>query len=208
MNGTHPETLVSYGYISTGELDMYYQIHGPQSESPLLLLHGGLTTIESSFGTLIPTLARNRRVIAVEQQGHGRTADISRQLNFRDMASDTASLLNELEIRSTDIFGYSDGGNVALGMAIGHSSLVNRIAIAGTNASIEGLEPEIHAMFSEISPADIPDELRAAFVDVAPCPEDWPTVVSKVMALGRDFPDWSGDELRSITHPVLVITGD
>jgi pimeloyl-ACP methyl ester carboxylesterase len=208
MTVKSPDTLVSYGYVSTSDLEMYYQIHGKDSESPILLLHGGLTTIESSFGTLIPSLARERRIIAVEQQGHGRTADINRPMNFRSMASDTAEVLRSLEISSVDVFGYSDGGNVALGLAIAHPELVDRIAIAGTNASIEGLYPEVHSMFATMSAENMPEELRFAYVDIAPRPEDWPTFVKKVMVLGRDYPDWTTDELSSIRQPVLIITGD
>jgi pimeloyl-ACP methyl ester carboxylesterase len=135
MTVAHPDTLVSYGYVSTSNLDMYYQVHGTESDSPILLLHGGLTTIESSFGALIPSLTRERRVIAVEQQGYGRTADIDRPMNFRSMANDTAEVLRSLDISSVDVFGYSDGGNVALGLAIAHPELVNRLAIAEVNGS-------------------------------------------------------------------------
>ena len=97
-------------YVEVGDLEMYYQIHGPNrgETEPLILLHGGMTTIESSFGVLLPLFAETRQVIAVEQQAHGRTADIDRPLTFPQMADDTAALLRHLDIEKADLFGYSD----------------------------------------------------------------------------------------------------
>src|SRR4029450_10490275 len=110
---------------SVNGLQMYYEVHG--SGQPLLLLHGGLTTIETSVGALIPHFAKTRHLIAPEQQAHGHTADIDRPLSFEQMADDTATLLRHLGIPRTDVFGYSAGGNVALGLAIRHSDLVQRV---------------------------------------------------------------------------------
>jgi len=97
---------------------MYYEVHG--AGPPLLLLHGGLTTIETSIGPLIPHFSGTRQIIAPKQQAHGHTADIDRPLSFEQMADDTAALLRHLGIGRTDVFGYSAGGNVALGPAIRH----------------------------------------------------------------------------------------
>jgi pimeloyl-ACP methyl ester carboxylesterase len=105
-------TKAQSGYVSVNGLRMYYEIHG--DGPPLILLHGGLTTIETSFAGILPSLARTRRVIAVEQQAHGRTADIDRPLTFEQEANNTAVLLEQLEIENTDVFGYSDGGIVGL----------------------------------------------------------------------------------------------
>src|ERR687891_743880 len=100
------------GYASVNGLKMYYEIHG--TGKPLVLLHGALTTIDTSFGKVLPSLAKSRQVIAVEQQGHGHTADIERPLTYEQMADDTAELLRQLEIENADVFGYSMGGNIAL----------------------------------------------------------------------------------------------
>jgi pimeloyl-ACP methyl ester carboxylesterase len=88
-------------------------------------------TIDTSFGTVLPSFAKTRQVIAVEQQGHGHTADIDRPLTFEQMADDTAALLRHLTIEQADFFGYSDGGNVALGIAMRHPDLVRKLVVAG-----------------------------------------------------------------------------
>jgi pimeloyl-ACP methyl ester carboxylesterase len=95
-NGDDARATEAGGYASVNGLEMYYEIHG--AGSPLVLLHGGPTTIDTSFGKLLPTLAKARQVIAVEQQGHGHTADIDRPLSFEQMADDTAALLRHLGI--------------------------------------------------------------------------------------------------------------
>ena len=118
-------------------IEMYYETHG--NGSPLVLLHGGITTIETSFGRLIPHLERHFRVFAIEQQGHGRTPDLDRPLTFPQMADDTAALLRRIGVERADYFGYSDGGNVALGLAIRHPGLVGKMALAGTNYNNDGL---------------------------------------------------------------------
>jgi pimeloyl-ACP methyl ester carboxylesterase len=107
---------------------MYYELHG--TGEPLLLLHGALSTIETSFGAVLPSLGRTRRVIAVAQQGHGRTADIDRPLSFAQIAEDTATLLRELEIDRTDVFGYSMGAGIALELAIRQPGLVRKLVLA------------------------------------------------------------------------------
>jgi pimeloyl-ACP methyl ester carboxylesterase len=106
------------GYAAVNGLNMYYEIHG--AGSPLALLHGGPSTIETDFGRVLPTFAKTRRVIAVEQQGHGHTADIDRPLTFEQMADDTAQLLRQLKIEDADFFGYSMGGGIALQTALRH----------------------------------------------------------------------------------------
>jgi pimeloyl-ACP methyl ester carboxylesterase len=207
MYSTAEKSALTYGYVNIGELQMYYQIHG--TGKPLLLLHGGLTTIESSFQSMLPILSSTRQVIAVEQQGHGRTADIDRPMSFEQMADDTAMLLQYLEFEQpVDVFGYSDGGNVGLGLTIRHPELVRTLAIAGTNFSNEGIYPEILEMMSNGTAAEMPDELRHDYVQVAPDPDHFPVYVEKVMQMSTNFPGWSKDDLRRIQQPVLVIVGD
>ncbi len=115
---------VKGGYAPVNGLEMYYEIHG--AGQPLVLLHGALSATGTSFGKLLPALAATRRVIAVEQQAHGHTADIDRPLSYEQMADDTAAALRHLGIERADVFGYDDGGNVALGLAIRHPAMVDR----------------------------------------------------------------------------------
>ena len=114
-------TQVKRGYASVNNLDMYYEIHG--AGEPLLLLHGQFASIEM-FSKILPALAQSRRVVAVEQQGHGRTADIDRPLRFEQMADDTAALLEQIGIDTADVYGYSTGGWVALQLAVRHPAMV------------------------------------------------------------------------------------
>lgn len=200
------QTNVRSGYAPVNGLEMYYEIHG--SGEPLLLLHGGVTTIDTSFGQIIPVLAETRQVIAVEQQAHGHTADIDRELTFDNMAADTSALLGHLGISQADVFGYSDGGNVGLGLAIRHPALVRRLVVAGTNYNRDGMKQEFLEMMANASPEDIPPPLRESYAGVAPRPDDWPVLVEKVRKLGTEFQGWSEGEIGSISAPTLVVTGD
>jgi pimeloyl-ACP methyl ester carboxylesterase len=201
------ETTVTPGnYAAVNGLKMYYEIHG--TGRPLVLLHGGLTTIQGSFEKVLPSFANTRRVIAVEQQGHGRTADVDRPLSFGQMADDTAELLRQLGIQQADFFGYSDGGNVALGIAIRHPELVRKFVIAGTNYNNDGLYPEILEFFKDVKAEDLGPELRDAYTDVAPHPEDWPTLVAKVMKQAAEFEGWQPEDIRAIGAPALIMIGD
>ncbi len=193
------------GRITVGPLETYYDEMG--SGPPLLLLHGGLSTAEGTFHVVRPSLAQHYRTIAVEQQGHGHTADIDRPMTFERMAEDTASVLRELGVERVDVIGYSDGGNVAIGLALRYPELVGRLVIAGTNADTDGLVPEVLAYFHQAKPEEM-GFLAEALDAVAPVPGQFPVVLDKVMRLGREFPGWSDEELASISSPVLVIIGD
>src|SRR5262249_17191089 len=111
-------------YASVNGLNMYYEIHG--TGRPLVLLHGAYMTIDG-LGRILASVAETRQVIAVEQQAHGRTADVDRPLTYEQMADDTAALLRHLEIKEADIFGYSMGGGIALQIAIRHPDLVRKL---------------------------------------------------------------------------------
>src|SRR5262249_45744257 len=114
-------------YATVNGLRMYYEIHG--SGRPVVFLHGGATTIDTSFWKILPAMAETRRVIAIEQEAHGHTKDLDRPLKFEQMADDTAALLRYLEIDRADFFGYSMGGIIGLGIAIRHPQLVNRLVV-------------------------------------------------------------------------------
>lgn len=199
--------LVSSGYVTVDGLEMYYETQGLGESRPLLLLHGGLTTIATSFETVRPLLAQHRPTVAVEQQGHGHTADIDRPLTFEQMADDTAGVLRQLGIDRADVFGYSDGGNVALGLAIRHPELVGRLIVAGTNFNNDGLYPEIVDYFHHAKPEEMAP-LGEAYARVAPDPDGWPDLVAKVMHQALAFTGWSPADLRGISALTLVIAGD
>jgi pimeloyl-ACP methyl ester carboxylesterase len=122
-------------------LEMYYEIHG--SGRPLVLLHGGLSAIGTSFGKLLPSLARTRQVVAAELQAHGRTADIDRPLRMEHLADDVAALLRHLGIDNADFFGYSIGSGVAQELAVRHPELVRKLVLASTSYDRSGIHPGI-----------------------------------------------------------------
>ena len=138
-------------YAQVNGLNMYYEIHG--TGRPLVLLHGNLSTIEVDFGRMIPTLAKTRQVIAVEQQAHGHTADIDRLLTIQNWADDTAALLRHLGVEDADVFGYSSGSAVALQMAIDHPELVRKLVLASASYALDGLHPRSSAGSSKSSPS-------------------------------------------------------
>lgn len=188
-------------------LKMYYEVHG--SGPPLVLLHGALGVAEA-WASVLPALLPNRQVIILEQQGHGRTADRSGPLTYEQMAEDTAALLKQLHVRRADIFGYSDGGIVGLGVAIRHPALVRRLAILGANTGklSEVYDPKFYAEYQSL-PADFtPKELKEPYDPVAPDPTKWPVLVAKIKDLGRDFKGYSVQEVKSIKASTLIMLGD
>jgi pimeloyl-ACP methyl ester carboxylesterase len=190
-------------YADVNGLKMYYEVHGVGK--PLVVLHGAF-----GWATAYPTLAKNRQLIAVELQGHGRTADIERPLTIENMADDVAALLKHLKIEQADIFGYSMGGNVALAFAIRHPDLVGRVAINGSHYGKikDAYEPESFKQFKSI-PADFaPPVLKGPYDKVAPNPKNWPVLVAKVKKMGLEFTGFTREEMKSIKAPVLITLGD
>lgn len=200
------QAAVQTGYAPVNGLEMYYEIHG--TGRPLVLLHGAYGTIDL-WGTILQTLAETRQVIAVEQQGHGHTADIDRPLTYEQMAEDTAALLRHLDIENADVFGYSMGGGIALQIAIRHPDLVRKLVIAAATYNSDGMYPEVLAAIATITPelfAGSPFE--AAYLRTAPHPEDWPTLIDKLKQLDAEIQDWPPETIQSIQAPTLVIVGD
>jgi pimeloyl-ACP methyl ester carboxylesterase len=194
------------GYASVNGLDMYYEIHG--AGPPLVLLHGALMTIDG-FGQVLPALAENRQVIAVEQQAHGRTADIDRPFSYEQMADDTALLLQQLGIEQADVFGYSMGGAVALQIAMDHPQLVRKLVVGAAAYSNDGVYPEVLEGIEKLKPEDFAgSSWQESYARVAPNPEDWPALLAKVQQLDKEFQGWSPEAIASIEAPALVIVGD
>src|SRR3989441_194025 len=194
-------------YASVNGLEMYYEIHG--TGEPLVLLHGALSAIGTSFGKLLPAFAGTRQVIAVEQQAHGRTADIDRPLTVEQMADDTAALLQHIGIENADIFGYSMGAGITLQIAIRHPDLVRKLVVAAVTYNSDGFHPGLLAGMETLKPEDLAGSpWQEEYARTAPNPEDWPTLVAKVKQLDREFQDWPAEAIQSIKAPTLVIIGD
>ncbi|HYW24062.1 MAG TPA: alpha/beta hydrolase [Terriglobales bacterium] len=192
---------------SVNGLDMYYEIHG--EGPPLVLLHGALSATGTSFGALLPDLARSRRVIAVEQQAHGRTADVDRPLTIEHMAEDTLALLRHLGVERPDLFGYSLGAGIALQIAVQHPDRVRRAVLASVTYDTSGFHPGLLDGIDALRP-----ELLAGtpwqeeYARIAPIPDDWTTLVEKVKRLDASSQGWTAEQIRSIEVPVLLVIGD
>ena len=202
---------IQSGYAPVNGLKLYYEIHGTASPAkpPLVLLHGGGDTIKTSFGHILPELARNRQVIAFEQQGYGHTADIpDRPFSFEQSADDTAALLDYLHIRKADLFGFSNGGTIALQVAIRHPQVARKLVMASGFFSRDGADPTFWNGFATATLDVMPKELREAYLEVAPHPENLQSMFNKAVQRMRNFKDIPADKIRMISAPTLVACGD
>ncbi|MEO6001992.1 MAG: alpha/beta hydrolase [Opitutus sp.] len=204
MNPPHEQ----YGrYAAVNGLNMYYEIHG--SGSPLVLIHGGGSTIESTFGRVLPELAKIHKVIAVELQAHGHTLDIQRPLSFEQDADDVAALLEQLHIEKTDIMGFSNGGTTALQIAIRHAGLVNRLVLASATYKRDGLRPGFFEGFQQASlEKSMPQSLKEAYLKANPDPKGLQTMFDRDVARMADFRDISDTEMKAVLAPSLILNGD
>lgn len=201
--------MTESGYAEVNGLRMYYEFHGEgDSGEPLLVLHGAYMTIDA-MGEVVPELARDRRVIAAELQGHGRTADIDRPLSYEQMADDAAALLHHLGIGTADLFGFSMGGGAALQLAIRHPRAVRKLVVASASYTSDGAHPELFDMIETITPevfAGSPFE--EDYLRTAPNPEDFPKLVEKLKQLDMTPFAWPPEDIRGIAAPTLLIVGD
>lgn len=193
-------------YASVGELKLYYELHG--SGRPLVLLHGGGSTIESSFGRILPQLARTHRVIAVEMQAHGHTRDIDRPLRFEQDADDVAALLDQLSVGKADFLGFSNGGTSALQIAIRHPRLVNKLVLVAATYRRDGMQPGFFEGFEGVRLEMMPDALRQAYLKANPDPKGLQRMFERDVARMKDFEDIPDAAIRAIGVPALVINGD
>lgn len=195
------------GYAPVNGLNMYYEIHGSGGQ-PLILLHGAYGVI-GMFGSLLTELAKIKQVIAVELQGHGRTADIDRPIRYELMADDVAALLQYLGIASADVFGYSMGAGVAVQVAIRHPEVVRKLIAASVSYKSEGMYPEVLAGIEHITPEVFAGSpMETEYQRLAPRPQDFPTLVAKLVDLDSQVQDWPADDIKGIKAPTLLIIGD
>jgi pimeloyl-ACP methyl ester carboxylesterase len=193
-------------YAEVNGLNMYYEIHG--TGEPLVVLHGAYMTIDD-MGEVLAGLAETRQVIAVELQGHGRTADIDRPLSYEQMADDVAVLLRHLGIENADVFGYSMGGGVALQVAIRHPEVVRKLVVASASYTSDGMHPELLEMIPTITPEVFAGSpIEEAYLRTAPNPDDFPTLVTKLKRLDMEPFAWPPEDIQGIAAPTLLIIGD
>ena len=192
-------------YASVNGLELYYEVHG--SGRPLVLLHGGLLTIDSNFGSMIP-LARNHKVVAVEMQGHGHTADIDRDMTLDNFADDTVRLLGQLGIDEADFFGYSLGGSVSLTVLTRHPNLVGKLVLASTPKRPDDFASEGQLASDRMPTTADGKQWEEEYRPVAPDPERFGELMARLTATVGAIEGWSNEQLRAIRAPTLILIGD
>lgn len=208
VNAAAAPTLVESGRAHANGLDYYYEIHG--AGEPLLLLHGGLGSIDM-FGPVLPALAAGRKVIAVDLHGHGRTPLGERRISLPDIGDDLAAVLEALGEDQVDVLGYSFGGGAAFRLAVQHPERVRRLAIVSAGFSEQGFYPDIRAQQVQMGAAaaefmkDTP--MYQSYVAVAPKPEDFPRLLDNMGDMMREPYDWS-EEARGLAMPTMIVFGD
>ncbi|MGI8333992.1 alpha/beta fold hydrolase [Actinomadura scrupuli] len=192
-------------HVMAGGLPTYHEVHG--DGDPLVLLHGGLATVES-WGAQIPALAGHYRVHVPERRGHGRTPDVEGPITYAAMAGDTIGYLEALGLRRAHLVGWSDGAVVAVLVALRRPDLVGKLVLIGQFFNRDGERPESRAM-TEAWAAEPPREFRMFYDPYSPDgPAHFPVVFAKMMRLWREEPDLDLAELAAIAAPTLVMQGD
>jgi pimeloyl-ACP methyl ester carboxylesterase len=203
-----PDTLRESGHAPVNGIRMYYEMHGRASGIPLVLLHGGGSTIDVTFGRVLPVLASGQRVVAVEEQGHGRTSDRDQPVTFEASADDVAALARHLGFERIDIFGFSNGASVGLQAAIRHPRLVRKLVFASAMTKRNGARPELWEFMESAGFSNMPQPLKDAFLRVNPDVEQLKTMHDKDAERMRGFQDVPETLLQSILAEVLVVCGD
>ena len=201
-------TLLESRHAPVNGINMYYEVHGRNEGVPLVLLHGGGSTIDVTFGRVLPVFAGSRRVIALEEQGHGRTTDRDAPVAFESSADDVAGLLRYLKVGKADILGFSNGASVALQVAIRHPQLVRKLVFASSITKRAGARPQLWEFMKQADFSNMPQPLKDAFLRVNPDVQQLKTMHDKDAARMRSFTDVPDDSVRSVRAPTLVVLGD
>jgi pimeloyl-ACP methyl ester carboxylesterase len=203
---TKNSRLFKKGYSEVNSLNMYYEIYG--QGKPLVLIHGGGSTIQSNFGKVIPLFAKRRKVIAVELQAHGRTKDRNTDLTFEQDADDVATLLKNLNIDKADFFGFSNGGTTTLQIAIRHPEIVDKIILGSALAKRNGVPEWFWDFMKQARLENMPEQLKTAYKKVAPDTNGLQIMHDRDVKRMVNFKDISDEQIKSIKAPTLIIIGD
>lgn len=193
-------------FAAVNGLRMYYEIHG--EGFPLVLIHGGGSTLETTFGRILPSLAKTHQIIAVEMQAHGHTADIDRPLSFEQDADDIAALLKHLKIEKANIFGFSNGASTTLQIALRHPTMVNKIIIASTMYKRDGAFKGFFEMMKNATFEGMPQAYKDAFLKINPDKEALRKMYERDVARMQSFKDMTDEQIKSISSQALIIAGN
>ncbi|NIG55895.1 alpha/beta fold hydrolase [Chitinophaga sp. Cy-1792] len=203
----NPDSIAyKHGYAEVNGIKMYYEIYG--AGKPLVLIHGGGSTIQTSFGRVIPLLAQHHQVIAMELQAHGRTSDRNADLTFTQDADDVATLLQQLHISKADFLGFSNGATTTVQIAIRHPEIVDRMILGSPLCKRDGVPEQFWGFMQQASLSNMPAELKEAYLQVAPYPNNLQVMHDRDVKRMLDFKDIPDDQLKAIHAPALIIIGD
>jgi len=200
------DTMPTGNYAAVNGIKMYYEIHG--EGNPLVLIHGGGSTIETTFGNILPLFAKRYKVIAVELQAHGHTSDRNAPESFQQDADDVAALLKQLNISKANILGFSNGGSTTLQIAIRHPALVDKIIVIAGAYQREGFIPGFFEGMQQATIKNMPQPLQDAFLKINPDTAALLNMFNKDKNRMINFKDWPDDDLQSIKAPALIINAD
>ena len=203
----HAATAQTGQYASINGLHMYYEIHG--SGKPLVLIHGAASTIQTTFGRLLPALEKTHKIIAVELQAHGHSDNRDgRPITFEQDADDVAALLQQLHIDKADIFGFSNGGTTALQVAIRHPAVVSKLIIASAMYKRAGVAPEFWEGFNHPDFRDMPDDYKKEFLAINPSQAALHIMFDQCVQRMLHFTDIPDETIHAIQAPALILSGD
>ncbi len=203
MNDT---TFTKNGYAKINGINMYYEIYG--EGKPLVLIHGGGSTIQTSFGRIIPILCKTHQLICVELQAHGRTSDRDKELSFEQDADDVTALLKELKITKADFLGFSNGGNTTLQIAIRHPELCNKIVVASALLKRNGTQSQFWEFMKKGTFEQMPQPYKDAFLKVTPDSAKLLNMFHRSATRMINFKDVPDEQIKSVKCPVLLVNGD
>ena len=199
------------GYADVNGLNLYYEVQG--DGVPLVLVHGGMLTIDLNFGGLLPGLVAGHRVVGLELQGHGRTADIDREITPAAWAADVVALLDHLGLERADVLGHSMGAAVAMELAVSHPDRVRRVVAASVSVRPDGMhvdltDPARMATSTRMPTAQDFADMREAYTRLSPHPDHFDDFLARLSQSAADLRGWTDTELAGITAPVLLVQGD
>jgi pimeloyl-ACP methyl ester carboxylesterase len=205
ISATENTTMTS-GYSDVNGLKMYYEIHG--QGKPLVLIHGGGSTIQTNFEKIIPLLAKNRKVIAVELQAHGRTSDRNAGLTFEQDADDIATLLKNLNIDKADFLGFSNGGTTTLQIAIRHPEIVDKMILGSALAKRNGVPDWFWGFMLQAKLENMPAQLKDGYKKIAADTNGLQVMHDRDAKRMVNFKDIPDEQIKAITVPTLIIIAD
>lgn len=196
------------GYAPVNGIKIYYEVHGQGDGLPLVLLNGGGSSIAVTYSKILPIFAQHRKVVAMEEQGHGRTSDRDKPFRAETSAEDVAGLLYYLKIKKADVMGFSNGAGVAMQLAIRHPELVHKLIYASYLTRKDGAQPGFWDFMKKADFKGMPQPLKDAFLKVNPDPEKLRNMAEKDIERMQHFTDMNDEDLKKIKAPTFVIAGD